>query len=155
MCIKIVSLFLDPSKTSSKRSVTFVADRTGCAAGTMTICQGRSQMATYHVSEHTQVPFPAPGFRLAKLAGGTDPDAGSYDVLVSPEDGHSCECKGWLRHGHCCHVDAVLDLVATGALDPDGHTFPDVAMPVDSDPDDDLPACFRNLGPSSLVFAFC
>jgi|SRR5579883_779416 len=154
MCL-IISLTLPASKSRIRRSVTFVADRTGCAAGTMTICQGRTQVASYRLTEFGHVPFPARGFRLAKLAGGTDPDAGCYDVLVDPAGGNTCECRGWLRHGHCCHVDAVLDLVATGALDPDGHTFPDVAMPVDSDPDDDLPACFRNLGPSSLVFAFC
>jgi hypothetical protein len=39
----------------------------------------------------------------------------TYHVLLhSPES--SCECKGFLRHGHCKHVDALQTLVSRGRL---------------------------------------
>src|SRR5262245_58867645 len=41
-----------------------------------------------------------------------------YHVLVNSADGrHSCECKGFLRWGHCKHTEA-LALVAAGKLQP-------------------------------------
>jgi hypothetical protein len=41
----------------------------------------------------------------------------TYHVLVNPADGrHSCECLGFLRHGHCKHVECLAALVAKGKL---------------------------------------
>jgi hypothetical protein len=38
-----------------------------------------------------------------------------YAVLLDGERS-SCECKGFLRHGHCEHVDSVAELVERGEL---------------------------------------
>ena len=53
------------------------------------------------------------GAELTKeaAAGVADQPAGeragaTYHVLVNPQDGrHSCECPGFLRWGHCKHVE--------------------------------------------------
>jgi hypothetical protein len=42
-----------------------------------------------------------------------------YDVRLDPRGHHSCECLGFLRHGHktvCKHVAACVALVASGKL---------------------------------------
>lgn len=38
-----------------------------------------------------------------------------YHVLLA-QDGHSCECKGFLRHDHCKHVSGLLALKAAGRI---------------------------------------
>ena len=57
-------------------------------------------------------------FRLAKFRRdrqGGQPDA--YDVLVDLDEGrHSCECLGWLVHGHCKHVESLAALLNAGRL---------------------------------------
>src|SRR5262245_38820126 len=58
----------------------------------------------------------AAAVRLTKFAAdlqGGGPD--HYDVMVcGPEK--SCECMGFLRHGHCKHSDSLAALVAAGKL---------------------------------------
>jgi hypothetical protein len=39
-----------------------------------------------------------------------------YDVLLHGEHS-SCECKGFLRHSGCKHVDGLAKLVERGILD--------------------------------------
>ena len=53
------------------------------------------------------------GFRLEKV----DPigDGSGYHVNLDG-DRRSCECKGFLRHGHCKHADGLAALVAAGQL---------------------------------------
>jgi hypothetical protein len=51
------------------------------------------------------------GFRLEKFHSGD-----VYHVHLDGALGHSCECKGFLHHGHCKHVSAVSALVAAGRL---------------------------------------
>src|SRR5262245_13545560 len=50
-------------------------------------------------------------FRLDKLA---NPDE-QYHVNLDGEQS-SCECLGWLRHGHCKHRDGLQVLVDKGLL---------------------------------------
>jgi hypothetical protein len=35
-----------------------------------------------------------------------------YHVLIANEQDRSCECKGFLRHGHCRHITGLLALRA-------------------------------------------
>lgn len=54
------------------------------------------------------------GYRLEKFTDGT-----TYDVLLSEDGHHSCECKGHLRWAPrtvCKHVAALVQLRATGKL---------------------------------------
>src|SRR5205807_2565568 len=49
-------------------------------------------------------------------------DGEVYHVLANPKDGrHSCDCLGFLRHGHCKHVEALSALLARGKLAPLPH----------------------------------
>ena len=45
-----------------------------------------------------------PAFRFEKLGG--EPDV--YDVRLT-EFGWECDCRGFVAHGHCKHVKAVLE----------------------------------------------
>jgi hypothetical protein len=46
------------------------------------------------------------GFRFAKQGG----DGAVYHVHLSDEWGRTCECLGFLAHGHCKHVDLAVRL---------------------------------------------
>lgn len=63
--------------------------------------------------------FPADGAGygvcLLKLAPGTDATEGHYCLSVAP-GGVACECKGFVRWGHCKHADAVSAALANGWL---------------------------------------
>lgn len=46
------------------------------------------------------------------------PDADTeYQVRVANRQDYSCTCLGCLRHGYCCHVSALLALLAGGFID--------------------------------------
>src|SRR5688500_4438772 len=62
-------------------------------SGILTTMVG-SCVAIYRVTEHTHVPYPSRAFRLAKVAGGSDPECRSYDIELNGDHGHSCECRG-------------------------------------------------------------
>lgn len=147
MC-KIVSGQMGQSKSHKVRAWTWVGGTTGAALGTVTICQGKNtkKIATYAVSEHAGVPFPARGFRLAKVAGGSDPEATNYDVKIDPADGHTCECRGFHRWGHCSHIDALVGMIAEEAMaaDPENPAseFPHPDQ-VAADAPHDLPPDWR------------
>jgi len=73
----------------------------------------RIKNTDYEVKEYSGVQIPGSrGFSFAKLA----PDMITYDVLIgmNPQD-HSCECLGFLRHGHCKHIDAARRLAGVVA----------------------------------------
>lgn len=89
--------------------------------------------------------FGGRAFRLAKLTTGTDPEAADYTALVSDHGpGHdSCECRGFLRHGHCSHLDAIRSIIANGWIQ-DSAEVP-VSAPVTEAELDDMAAraCYR------------
>jgi hypothetical protein len=61
-------------------------------------------------------PIPADfgrGFKVEKV--GLDCRESAYAVNLDGEK-RSCECKGYLRHGHCKHSDGLAALVAAGKL---------------------------------------
>jgi hypothetical protein len=106
----IISAPLAGSKTYAVRGCHF-------AAGKLTVTQGRDtkDVATYRVVEFKNALGRA--FRLVKVAGGSDRETTNYDVLIDPHGHDSCECRGFLRHGHCKHVDAIRSMIAEGAFD--------------------------------------
>jgi hypothetical protein len=54
-------------------------------------------------------------FRLSKIIAPDDGGPDHYDVCFEGE-GARCECKGFLRHSHCKHVDALRALLERGSL---------------------------------------
>jgi hypothetical protein len=58
-------------------------------------------------------------FRLSKLVDeGDGPAAGGevYDVLFENEFDHRCECREFLRHGYCKHIDSLKALRERGKI---------------------------------------
>jgi len=53
------------------------------------------------------------GFKVEKID--LTGDGPPYHVNIDGEK-KSCECKGFLRHGHCKHADGIVALIATGQL---------------------------------------
>ena len=53
------------------------------------------------------------GFKVEKI--GLHENEPPYHVHLDGEN-RSCECKGFLRHGHCKHSDGLAALVAAGRL---------------------------------------
>jgi hypothetical protein len=59
------------------------------------------------------------GFRLDKLAAGTDPESENYDVFVGRNrQDVRCDCKGFTygRGKPCKHIAAVVALIGNGWL---------------------------------------
>ena len=52
------------------------------------------------------------GFKVEKIG---LHESGSYAVNIDGEK-RSCECKGFMRHGHCKHADGIAALIAAGRL---------------------------------------
>jgi hypothetical protein len=58
-------------------------------------------------------------FRLEKLIPTEDGPAERgevYHVCFQDEQNHNCECKGFLRHGHCKHIDSLKALRDAGRI---------------------------------------
>ena len=53
------------------------------------------------------------GFKVEKI--GLHENDPPYHVHIDA-DKRSCECKGFLRHGHCKHADGIAALIAAGRL---------------------------------------
>src|SRR5262249_55988545 len=84
----------------------------GCFAVELTV--GKSRTAYY--CEPLASDF-GRCFRLTNCSTtpGTDAEADHYDVCLDGP-GSDCGCKGFLRHGHCKHLDGLHALVAAGKL---------------------------------------
>jgi hypothetical protein len=54
------------------------------------------------------------GFRLGKADNG-DGQMDEYDVLIDGRKSQ-CECKGFLRWGHCKHCESLVALLSAGKL---------------------------------------
>ena len=54
---------------------------------------------------------------FAKTTPGSDAEADSYTVVVTRGGCGGCECRGFLRHGHCKHEATLRALLANGWMD--------------------------------------
>lgn len=74
----------------------------------------------YVVSELPCDGWSARAFRFGKPRGekGTDGEADHYDAMIC-RNGQDCrcECRGFLRHGHCKHVDSARELIHRGLIE--------------------------------------
>jgi hypothetical protein len=103
---------LPATKSSTTNTIRFTPSATAMG-GLLTIDTKRSR-AEYLLAEFHATNGRA--FHFAKLTSGTDPESESYTVLcVKPGHGYdSCECRGFHRHGHCKHVEAVKAILENG-----------------------------------------
>ena len=106
---------LGPTRTCRGRGFSYQpSPRRG--EGTLTVCclaGRRTELTTYAVVELV-TPL-GRAFRLEKLTAA--PDTEPYDVLIAGTGGHdSCDCRGFLRHGHCKHHSSIQALVANGQV---------------------------------------
>lgn len=116
---------LTQAKKPPARSYVWTADEGTPNRGILTTTVGRV-VTVYRLREIKTVQSPARAFALHKLSGGTDQEAAGYDVLIEPA-GCRCECRGYLRHGHCTHIDAVSELCRNGEFDVKPEVCPECA----------------------------
>jgi hypothetical protein len=92
------------------RSIRLCVKPDGKSPGVVNIRVGK-EAADYFLTE-----LPADfgrGFKVEKI--GLDCRESAYAVNVDSER-RSCECKGYLHHGHCRHVDGLAALIARNLL---------------------------------------
>lgn len=93
-------------------------ERAGSIAG-LVVIEVRRVPTCYRVTEiEPQQPFRGRGFSLEKIWGGTDRSVPGYWTFVS-EPGtaggqDSCECRGYYRHHHCKHIEAMRRIAYGG-----------------------------------------
>lgn len=82
------------------------------SVGIVAITEGK-KVEEYLLWRQPSFPY-THGFRLAKM--GTDTDG--YDVLLdqAKPELSTCECKGFLRWGHCKHVSGLRALMTCGKV---------------------------------------
>ena len=79
--------------------------------GHVTIRVGREE-TTYRISE-----FPVGGAYDGRAFAFTKPDGERYDVFLCRHgQNDSCDCRGFVAHGHCKHRDAARTLLQLGLL---------------------------------------
>jgi hypothetical protein len=96
-------------RTKAQRSARLIIRPLGRAPGVLRLTVG-TESAEYYLFA-----IPADfgiGFRVVKI--GLDAE-GEYAVNIDGPT-RSCECKGFLRHGHCKHADGIAALIAAGRL---------------------------------------
>jgi hypothetical protein len=93
-------------RVKPSRSIRWLSRPEGSIPGLVTITSGKDR-DTYSLQ-----PILADfghGFELAKV--NADPAAEVYHVNLDGLES-SCDCKGFLRHSHCKHVEGLLALLA-------------------------------------------
>jgi hypothetical protein len=87
----------------------------GDLPGQITIRVGKLHTGYQLDSLPTDDDFEGQAYKLTKCALVEDAEEPVYHVLLSRQ-GHSCECRGFLRHDHCKHIAALLALREAGKL---------------------------------------
>jgi hypothetical protein len=96
------------SRVKPARSIHLLSAPAAGSPGLLRITVGK-QATTYRLAV-IPADFGA-GYELTKLLPGGD-DGKTYAVNLAG----SCECKGFLGHGHCNHLDGLRKLAAEGLL---------------------------------------
>jgi hypothetical protein len=83
-------------------------------------CIRQRERVTYYTMRELPCQIGGRGFAVHRLGLGE-----LYHVRVGLPADCSCECLGFLRHGHCKHVAGLLTLIRHGLLEPNGRTYPE------------------------------
>jgi hypothetical protein len=97
-------------RSKPARSIRLVIRPLGRAPGILRLTVGKAAADYYLFAIPADFGI---GFRVVKI--GLHVTEGEYAVNIDGEK-RSCECKGFLRHGHCKHADGLAALVAAGQL---------------------------------------
>lgn len=115
--MKTTTLKLPPTAAVKPRKMETEFIKDSPRGGIMVIATGK-RPAGYKVTEFT-TDWDGRAFHIAKIFGGTDREAESYDVFVGRDERHSlCACKGFTHTGHCKHLTSLRLLVQAGEFDP-------------------------------------
>ena len=92
--------------------------------------------------------------RFRKALDRADDDPENYDVLLTGEN-YGCECKGFLRHGHCKHGLAAREIVASGALRPSPRPEQACEVPAKRSEEDRLWSRLEEIDPITARILRC
>ena len=82
--------------------------------GILEITIGKAELVCYFL---TCLPSDfGQAFRLEKFSPVEETRGEVYDVCLRGNRRSTCECQGFLAHGHCKHIDSVSELVEAGTL---------------------------------------
>lgn len=115
---------ITPTSTSQRqrKPLTVEFERIeGVSAAALTVRTGSPRDPSCYWLDRVACQLPGrSAFRLRKMFGfpGTDHEADEYYITMAdmPSDGDTCECRGYLRHSHCKHLDVLRDLRARGEI---------------------------------------
>jgi hypothetical protein len=96
-------------QTTSRRSIYLL--RPAAAEGVGVFCIAEKSKFTYYTFHEIPCEIGGRGFALHRLGIGD-----LYHVRIGEPDDCSCECLGFLRHGHCKHVLGLLTLARNGLV---------------------------------------
>jgi len=97
------------ARKKKARSIRLI--REASPEGPAVCCISDGKESAYYAIREIPCEIGGRGFAVHRLGLGT-----LYHVRVGEADDCSCECKGWLRHGHCKHVQGLLALTAAGKV---------------------------------------
>lgn len=95
--------------TPPRRAIRLV--RSPCRDGLGVICLHTRGQIAYYTLRELPCQIGGRGFAVHRLGLGD-----LYHVRVGRHEECSCECLGFLRHGHCKHVQGLLALIRHGLL---------------------------------------
>src|SRR5438128_1811907 len=94
------------------RTITLVRPPDGRGVGVFGITSGtRVKKSQFYTFREIPCEIGGRGFAVHRLGQGT-----LYYVRVGKPEDRSCECLGFLRWGHCKHVDGLSALIRQGRL---------------------------------------
>jgi hypothetical protein len=113
--MQVYTEILPETKSSKHTGIRWTPSGTTPAAGLLVI-QSKRTHCEYLVVE-TPGRYPVRSFLFAKsdATPGSDGAESSYTVSVGVAGSPcSCTCRGFLRHGHCKHVEAAVAILDNG-----------------------------------------
>jgi hypothetical protein len=100
-----------PARPRRKPPRTIRLVRSPSADGVGVFCVSAGKESAFYALHEVPCEIGGRGFAVHRLGLGE-----LYHVRVGAPEDCSCECKGFLAHGHCRHVLGLLALIREGKL---------------------------------------